>query len=234
MSWNRYRAGLLGLMFIVSLIGCGLGSNGAKLRIFPGQTVIGCIDSQSNASYACPQTLLAVGGDPHNGYSWSCSQYPAGTTVTAGTGVFKSTGGSLVTGRQKFTMTVSDGTSTASAEVTLTVTKLYPAWAIILQQMNVASFELDEAQAGKPYGASVFASGGEPPYTFTEDLTYTGRSDFDASGLIIDAADGIVRGTVLESASGKTLKFRVMVRDNEGEVEGGNPGIDPVYSIPVR
>jgi len=52
MSWNRYRAGLLGLMFIVSLIGCGLGSNGAKLRIFPGQTVIGCIDSQSNASYA--------------------------------------------------------------------------------------------------------------------------------------------------------------------------------------
>ena len=160
--------------------------------------------------------------------------YPAGTTVTAGTGVFKSTGGSLVTGRQKFTMTVSDGTSTASAEVTLTVTKLWPAWEIILQQMNVGSFELDDAEADKPYGASLFASGGAPPYTITEDLTYSGRTDFDASGLVIDASKGIVRGTILKSASGKSLKFRIMVRDNEGEVAGGDPGIDPVYSIPVK
>jgi hypothetical protein len=175
-----------------------------------------------------------MGGDPHNGYSWSCSKYPAGTTVTAGTGVFKSSGGTLVTGRQKFTMTVSDGTSTASGEFTFTVTKIWPAWEIVLEQMNIASFDLDEAAADKPYGASVFAAGGTPPYTFSEDLSYNGRSDFDASGLVIDASDGVVRGTILESASGKTLKFRVMVRDNDGEVEGGNSGIDPVYSIPVR
>jgi hypothetical protein len=223
------------LLCIVLLSGCDLGQGGgAKLKIFTGQTVEGNIDSHSNESYVCPQTLLAVGGDPHNGYSWSCSKYPAGTTVTAGTGVFKSTGGSLATGRQKFTMTVSDGTSTASADFTLTVVSLWPAWEIILQQMNVAAFDLGEATAGKPFGASLFASGGTPPYTFSEDLSYNGRSDFDASGLVIDASDGIVRGTVLESASGKTLRFRIMIRDSKGDVEGGNAGIDPVYSITIQ
>lgn len=234
MSRNRWSLALLVLLFIVCLIGCDLGQGGTKLRIPAGQTLIGCIDSHSNESHVCPQTLLAVGGDPHNGYSWSCSKYPAGTTVTAGTGVFKSSGGSLVTGKQKFTMTVSDGTSTASGDFTLTVTKLWPAWEIILQQMNVAAYDLGEATADKPFGASLFACGGTPPYTLSEDLSYTGRSDFDASGLVIDANDGIVRGTILESASGKTLRFCIMVRDANGDIEGGNRGIDPVYSITVR
>jgi hypothetical protein len=155
-------------------------------------------------------------------------------TVTAGTGVFKSTGGSLLEGQHQFTMTVSDGTSEASAVVTLTVQKIYPVPGADVQQMNVASFALDEATANKPYGASVFAQGGRPPYTFSEDITYSGRTDFDASGLLIDANDGIVRGTVEATASGKTLKFRVMVRDADGVSEGGNSGIDPVYSIPVK
>jgi len=234
MSWNRWMTALSVLACMVLLSGCNLDKGGAELRIFPGQTLDGNIDSHSNASYVCPQTLLAVGGDPHNGYSWSCSKYPAGTTVTAGTGVFKSSGGSLVTGKQKFTMTVSDGTSTASADFTFTVVSLWPAWEIILQQMNVAEFDLGEAVAGKPFGASLFAMGGTPPYTWSEDLSYTGRSDFDASGLVIDANDGIVRGTPLASASGKTLRFAVMVRDAKGDVEGGNRGIDPVYSITVR
>jgi len=234
MNWKRYRLGLLSLMFIVYLIGCGLGQTGAKLRIFPHQTVFGYIDSHSNQTYVLPQTLLAVGGDPHNGYSWSCSSYPAGVTVTAGTGVFKSTGGSLLEGEHQFTMTVSDGTSEASAVVTLTVDKMYPIPAADVQQMNVASFALDEAAANKPYGASVFAQGGTPPYTFTEDINYSDRTDFDASGLVLDANDGIIRGTVDPTASGKTLKFRVYVRDATGQTEGGNSGIDPVYSIPVK
>jgi hypothetical protein len=234
MNWNRYRMGLLSLMFVACFIGCNMNSNGAKLRIFPGQTVSGYIDSHSNQDYVLPQTLLAVGGDPHNGYSWSCSQYPAGVTVTAGTGVFTTTGGSLLEGQTQFTMTVSDGTSEATAKVTLTVTKEYPIPGADVQQMNVAAFALDEATANKPYGASVFAQGGTPPYTFTEDNTYSGKSDFDASGLVIDASKGIVRGTLMETASGKTLKFRVIVRDATGESEGGNSGIDPVYSIPVK
>jgi hypothetical protein len=235
MSRNRWWMGLSVLMCAVLLGGCDLGqTGGTKLSIFTGQTVAGNINSQSNESYVCPQTLLAVGGDPHNGYSWSCSKYPAGTTVTAGTGVFKSTGGSLVTGRQKFTMTVSDGTSTASADFTFTVVSIYPAWEIILQQMNVAEFDLGEATAGKPFGASLFAMGGTPPYTWSEDLSYNGRSDFDASGLVIDANDGIVRGTPLASASGNTLRFAVTVRDANGDVAGGNRGIDPIYSITVR
>jgi hypothetical protein len=234
MNRNRCWAALSGLLCMLLLSGCDLGQGGTELRILAGQTLAGNIDSLSLAPYVCPQTLLAVGGDPHNGYSWSCSRYPAGTTVTAGTGVFTSTGGSLVKGRQKFTMTVSDGTSTASAEFTFSVVKLWPAWEILLQQMNVAAFDLGEATAGKPFGASLFAMGGTPPYTWSEDLSYTGRSDFDASGLVIDANDGVVRGTPLSSASGKILRFAVMVRDAEGEVAGGNRGIDPVYSITVR
>lgn len=71
--------------------------------------------------------------------------------------------------------------------------------------------------------------GGTPPYSWSEDASYSGRGEFDLSGLTIGQSSGIVKGTLLNSSSGKTLKFRVIVRDNAGDTSSG-----PVYTITVR
>jgi hypothetical protein len=216
---------------------------GTTLRILPGYTLSACIDSTSHVN---PQTLMAAGGSPFAGYTWSIaslSSYPMGTTVSSLTGVFVSNGGALNAAKpqQSFTMEVSDGTSTATGSVTLNVTTVSSApssdgvpgvgcpWAI-LQQYPSVSFALDDAHANKPYGASLFAMGGTPPYSWSEDASYSGRGDFDLSGLTIDQSSGIVRGTLFNSSSGKTLKFRVIVRDNAGATTISGP----VYTITVR
>jgi hypothetical protein len=172
---------------------------------------------------------MAAGGSPFAGYTWSTSGFPMGTTVAPLTGVFSSNGGTIIAGHYPFTVSVSDGTSTATGSVTLNVTTTTPIPFAILQQYPSGSFALDDANANKPYGASLFAMGGTPPYSWSEDASYSERGDFDLSGLTIGQSSGIVRGTLFNSSSGKTLKFRVIVRDNAGDTSSG-----PVYTITVR
>ena len=244
---------LLSLLLAVSLTGCGTtttttpstdGNGGTPLRILPGYGLSACIDTYTGTSYVIPQTLMAAGGSPFAGYTWSkpaLSSFPMGTTVLPLTGVFVGTGGSLIAGKHTFTVEVYDGTSTATGSVTLNVTTVSSApsdgvpmpgcpWAILQQQQYpIVSFALDDAHANKPYGASLFAMGGTPPYSWSEDITYSALSDLKAAGLTIDASTGIVRGTLFNSSSGKTLKFRVIVRDNAGDTSSG-----PVYTITVQ
>ena len=218
------------------------GSGGTPLRILPGYTLSACIDTYTGTSRVVPQTLMAAGGSPFAGYTWSkpaLSSFPMGTTVVPLTGVFVGTGGSLIAGKHTFTVEVYDGTSTATGSVTLYVTTASSAPSdgvpgvgcptAILQQYPSVSFALDDAHANKPYGASLFAMGGTPPYSWSEDITYSALSDLTAAGLTLDAAKGIVRGTPFNSSSGKTLKFRVIVRDNAGDTSSG-----PVYTITVQ
>ncbi|MGA8849072.1 MAG: Ig domain-containing protein [Dehalococcoidia bacterium] len=138
-------------------------------------------------------------------------------------------------------MEVSDGTSTATRSVTFVVTTASSApsdgipmpgcpEALFQQWQGVPSFALDDANANKPYGASLFVMGGIPPYSWSEDTSYSGRGDFDLSGLTIDQSSGIVRGTPFDSASGKTLKFRVIVKDSAGDTAISGP----VYTITVK
>lgn len=214
-------------------------TGGTTLRILPGYTLSACIHTYTGKSYVNPQTLMAAGGSPFAGYTWSTSGFPMGTTVAPLTGVFSSNGGALIAGQQPFTVEVYDGTSTATGSVTLNVktASSAPSGGVpgvgcpfaILQQYPSGSFALDDANANEPYGASLFAMGGTPPYSWSEDASYSGRGDFDLSGLTIGQSSGIVRGTLFNSSSGKTLKFRVIVRDNAGDTSSG-----PVYTITVR
>jgi len=249
---------LLSLLLAVSLTGCGTtttttpptdGNGGTPLRILP-DGLNACIDTYTGTSYVIPQTLMAAGGSPFAGYTWSkpaLSFFPMGTTVLPLTGVFVGTGGSLIAGKHTFTVEVYDGTSTATGSVTLNVTTVSSApsdgvpgvgcpWAILQQYpYPIVSFALDDAYANKPYGASLFAMGGTPPYSWSEDITYSALSDLKAAGLTLDASTGIVRGTLFNSSSGKTLKFRVIVRDSAGATtifQQTNYG--PVYTITVR
>ncbi len=193
------------------------------LRILPNQVVTG-FWSQGTFTVT-PQTLLAEGGAPSAGYTWaqptgSTMRVPFGCTVAPFTGVFQGSGGQLVgAGTHPFQIQVSDGTRTATGIITLQVNNVEILPDAVFQQfMGMGTWRLADATANQPYGASLGALGGEPPYSWSEDTSYEGRGDFALSGLVIDQARGIVRGTVNNSAAGKTLRFRVVVRDNTGAI----------------
>ncbi len=183
-------------------------------------------------------TLLAEGGGPLNGYTWqlaSGSSYPSGTTVDPLTGVFKPTGGALSHTPTTFKMTVTAGSySAASPAYTVRVVNYGsgPVPSAVLQQwppgVDPSALELADAEAGKPYGASLYVLGGTPPYHWSEDVAYS--TDLTTAGLTVHGTTGVVSGTPVSSVSGKTLSFRVIVTDATGKTAA----FKPTYSINVR
>ncbi len=218
----------------------GGASAGIPLRIISGQTLTA--QEQADGSFQVhAEPLLAAGGAPLSGYTWtlaSGSSFPPGTTVDPLTGVFHGNGQGLEAGRTyPFEMQVSDGTTTVRGTFQLTVAPVPPSgippFAVFQQAMGVPTVELPDAKADQPYAASLYVFAGTPPYSWFEDTSYEGRGNFDLSGLVIDQARGIVRGTVMHSAAGKTLRFRIVVKDHTGETAATEPG-RPVYEIVVR
>ena len=228
----------------IALTGCGGtttddgGGAASNLRVLSGQ-VLHAQELQDGSVRVTPEPLLAAGGAPFSGYNWtiaSGSAFPPGTSVTVPTGVFDGSGNGLVGGRNyPFNVQVSDGTRTATGTVTLQVADPgeIPALVVFQQPMGVPVINLPAARANVPYGASLQVMGGDPPYTWLEDTTYAGRGDFQLSGLTIDMARGIVRGTPMNSASGKTLRFKLVVRDSTGAT-AATDGVGPVYQIAVQ
>ncbi|MGI5816549.1 MAG: Ig domain-containing protein [Armatimonadota bacterium] len=228
-----------------ALSGCGGGSttpnaNVSPLRVVSGQ-IVRAQQLQDGSFFVTAQPLLAAGGSPFSGYNWSIasgSAFPPGTTVSVPTGVFSGSGEGLTAGRvYSFNMRVSDGTSAATGTINLQVDPL-PSNGIaplttFQQPMGVPVITLPTARANRPYGASLHVYGGEPPYSWFEDASFAGRGDFDLSGLTIDMARGIVRGTPMNSAAGKTLRFSIVVRDSSGAT-AATDGVGPVYQITVQ
>lgn len=205
----------------------GGGGGSSTLSIMEDQTVSACVDTNSGiTSVVNPQTLIAFGGAPLSGYTWtisSLSAFPSGTTVSSLTGVFNGTGGkfALAPGLYPFRVDVSDGTSSASGTITLIVEEANSSTVdgipgvgcpeAVLQQGPWFSNLLPSAKAGSPYGASLWVMGGTPPYTWS---LATGTLP---PGLSVDASKGVVRGTPFSSASGQTFQFTVRVTDATGE-----------------
>lgn len=243
-----YAVLLCGVLIALVAAGCGGGGGDADngtinintLRVLSGQ-VVRAQELTDGSFNVTAQPLLAAGGAPLSGYTWtiaSGSAFPPGTTVDALTGVFKGSGNGLVAGQNyQFTMQVSDGTRTATGTITLQVAALpaggIPPIAVFQQPMGVPVIRLPNARANAPYAASLQVLGGEPPYSWFEDETWIGRGDFALSGLTVDMARGVVRGTVMNSAAGKTLRFRIVVRDDNGDV-AATDGVGPIYEIFVQ
>jgi len=163
-----------------------------------------------------PETLLAQGGSPLSGYTWSLanlSSFPPGTTVDALTGVFHGNGSPLVTGNYTFTMTVSDGSTTASGTFSFSVTDDYndPAASSPCEQLYLSTYALANAKVGAGYGASLYADGGTPPYKSWSLVA--GPTSMLPPGLVIDAARGVVRGT---PSSAGSYSFQITLTDNTG------------------
>lgn len=185
-----------------------------------------------------PQTILADGGSPLHNYTWSIENgtgAPSGITIEPLTGVInrlsKSSVG-LSEGLTTFKVKVSDGSATRVESIDLRVTKSpagSPSPLAILQQLS-SPFQLKNGEANKPYGASLFCMGGTPPYRWRLDESYAGSADLTNAGLKVEANGGIVTGTIMNSAAGKTIKFKVVVTDNVGDVAV----YSPVYTIVVQ
>jgi hypothetical protein len=196
----------------------------------------GCYSTYYKTGIVTTKPLMAAGGSPLKGYTWSAKKLPAGTTLWPQTGVFTSNGDAF---SQKSDMivevTVTDGTSSVSAmlplDVNIETSTVSCGESLFQQWLGVPKFALEDAWANKPYGASLPVIGGTPPYSWFEDTSFSLRGDFDLSGLTIDMSSGIVRGTPFNSAAGKTLRFRIIVKDSSGYPSEG-PG--PIFTITVH
>jgi len=225
---------LLGIM--IFMFSCNKESSNPSnsLRILPNQVITANIDNTGYTNFNA-QTILADGGSPLHNYNWSIESSPtppSGITIEPLTGVINRIGTSstgLSVGKKTFSVKVSDGSATETETITLDITGYTPGPAADFQQLS-SGFQLKDGEANKAYGASLFAMGGTPPYSWKLDQTYAGSADLSVVGLTIDGTGGIVRGTILNSASGKTINFKVIVTDNTGEIAF----YSPVYTIKVN
>lgn len=245
MNTKLFVKGSIILLFSIAVfsISCEKDSesdnNGSSLRILKSpqggyQTLSANIDENGYTNFNA-QTVLADGGSPLHNYTWSLdmsSNPPSGVTIEPLTGVINRLGHSstgLSVGTSSFKVKVSDGSASTTENVTLIVTDYTPGPAAILQQLS-SDFQLVDGEANKPYGASLWATGGTPPYKWHLDATYPGSADLTGAGLTVEANGGIVSGTILNSAAGKTIKFKVIVTDANNETAV----FSPVYTIKVN
>lgn len=232
---------VLSVLLLLTIASCKKeddSSGNSSLRILTSptgqnQSITANIDNTGYTNFN-PQTLLAEGGSPLHNYNWSLdlsSNPPAGITIAPLTGVINRAGHSsagLSVGTTTFKVTVSDGSATRTESIDLIVTGYTPGPLALLQQLSSA-FELKDGEINKPYGASLFVTGGTPPYTWALDSSYPGSADLTNAGLTIEATGGIVRGTILNSAAGSTINFKIIVTDSAGDVAI----FSPVYTIHV-
>jgi hypothetical protein len=141
------------------------------------------------------QPLLAYGGAPLSGYTWTLapgSTFPPGTTVVPLTGVFKGSGGTVVPGTYFFDMVVSDGSRTATRTFQFNVETASGGslcGKALFQQSVLSSINLPHAKAGRPYGCSLMVWGGTPPYTWS-----LGPGESLPGGLVVVGAGRVVAG----------------------------------------
>ncbi|HAV92012.1 TPA: hypothetical protein DCW38_02390 [candidate division WOR-3 bacterium] len=179
------------------------------------QTFLGFIVDDS-LFFVCQQKMVAYGGGPLSGYTWSVSNLsslPVGTTFDPLTGIFKAQGGQIMEGSHEFEMTVSDGSRTASATFVFevesySVTSPFP---IFQQPLGVDEIDLPEAHSDFDYGADLQAFGDGPlPWSWYLD---TGELP---PGMVIDQSTGTVRGKPMADAVGNTYSFTVKVVGDDG------------------
>jgi hypothetical protein len=209
------------------------GESGSELRILPGQVISANIDAKGTL-YVAPQMVMAEGGNPFHSYDWSVdmgSNPPSGVSIGAISGIItrdNTSAAGFSAGTRSFTLKVSDGSQVKSGNVSLHITSYDIHPEAVLQQLPVGEYQLMSATTDKPYCASLFIMGGTPPYMWAVDPEYS--QAFSAAGLTLDPIYGLVKGTLTSANAGKTISFKVVVRDSKIKTAV----YEPLYTIRVN
>ena len=202
MSNAKYPSAILVLLLLVGSItmtSCGgsVSANTSK-SLAAVLSILTTALSNATAGTSYNITLQASGGTAP--FTWSISgQLPGGLTLNASTGVISGT--PTTAGTSNFTVQVRDSAATpATAAQALALTV-----AAAPVQLTVTTASLAGGTAGTSYSATVQASGGTTPYTWSVS------SGTLPAGLTLNASSGAISGTPTTAG---TSSFTVQVRDS--------------------
>jgi len=164
-----------------------------------------------------PVTLAASGG--MTPYSWSVTSgaLPGGLSLDASTGVISGTPTAYGTFTFEVTVTDSENPAMTATSQTLSIT-VKPA------PLMVTTTSLAAATGGKPYAATLAATGGVTPYSWSVTPGSL------PPGLSLDSATGVISGT--PDVAG-TYDFTVTVTDSENPAMTANATLSITVSGPM-
>jgi hypothetical protein len=149
--------------------------------------------------------LQATGGVPSYTWAVTSGSLPSGLTLSSG-GVISGTPNGTSAGTSTSVVTVTDSMTPTHAQANSGTLSIV----ITIATLEITTTSLPAATAGASYSATVSATGGVTPYTWS----LIGQP----SWLSINASTGALSGTA-PSTSGKTPTFSVTVKDNESPTQ---------------
>lgn len=207
----------------------GMGGNGTLPPIIPGTTnveatsnfivpvaitTIGLPNGAVDSTYTA--TLTAIGGTIPYAWSISAGSLPPGLSLGSSTGAISGT--PTTAGTTTFTVTATDSTpaSVTPPGVAVPVTTGGPFTSsqnlsimVCPAALTITTASLPDAQIGKAYSATLTATGGTQPYTWSISAGSL------PPGLSLDPATGVISGEpITPRGQGRVFNFTVTAGDS--------------------
>ncbi|MFZ3265575.1 MAG: putative Ig domain-containing protein [Terriglobales bacterium] len=173
-----------------------------SITINPQLTVTTSSLAAAVVGTAYNQTLAATGGITPYTWAVTTGSLPAGLSLNASTGAITGTPTGPQVGAINFTVTATDSespTKTASANLSITVSA---------PPLSVSTSSLTGGTLGTAYSATLAATGGITPYTWSVSVGAL------PAGLTLNTSTGQISGTSTGSVTGP-INFTVKVTDAE-------------------
>jgi len=171
-----------------------------SITIAPGLKITTAKLAPAVVGVAYSASVVASGGTPPYTFSIVSGSLPAGLTMSPGGAI---TGTPSAAGKSSFTVQVTDSSNppnTATAALSISVNN----------PLTITTKSLPNGVAGQAYSATVMASGGKKPYTFS---VQSGQLPF---GLTMSSG-GVISGTPTQPFQVST--FTVQVQDSSSPME---------------
>ncbi len=188
------------------------GSQPLSIAVLPAVTISTSSLNSGQVGITYSATPAAANGQTPYAWSVTSGNLPAGLNLNGTTGAIS--GSPTTAGTFSFTASVTDGLS-GSTSATLSITVRPP--------VDAATASLPNGTPGVAYSASVIATGGTTPYTWS---IVTGALP---TGLILNSSTGAITGT--PTATG-TFGFTVQVTDALGQTDQTALSIG-IYIVPT-